>query len=105
MSKGGIAPLNHFLNQTEFNHSRFDVGCSMLDVHQFHFLFDWLLFRPAAVLNPERLNLHPLLQQFQSDAAVGFDTQCEHVLVKIKFRIMDRNKLLLPHTEGIKTPF
>jgi hypothetical protein len=42
-----------FLKQTEYIYSTFDVGRSMFDVHQFLFRLDWLLFRPAAGLNPE----------------------------------------------------
>jgi hypothetical protein len=42
-----------FLKQTEYIHSTFDVGRSMLDVHQFLFRLDRPFFWPAAGLTPD----------------------------------------------------
>ena len=52
-----------FFKQTEYIHSTFDVERSMFDVHQFLFRSDWTLRLPTSGLNPEPLNLEPLIAE------------------------------------------
>jgi hypothetical protein len=45
--------LSSFNKIDRIHYSMLDVQCSMFDVHQLLFRFDWPLFRPAAALNTD----------------------------------------------------